>query len=407
MRLELLSEPIQILYCKMQAALSMRGFLEALRELLDELEWNEQTKVAFKFFLDKLKELKKNDQKNFEKSIKWVKSQLQEIKKGKWKNQSLKEVILKELSNSEEEIREGRAFVPNYFGAMITLLERIARTAAAYGEFDVLNGLGTIQKISVSFPVGVDPLGKPVEEEKNILPWTQEGEILEGCLKAGFISAKVLPPTKGYKINRYFIDQGMITIKWPDFIPKMLSWYLKDWRVMFDLSSAQSLDYLFRYAAWQDVVVEDLKLHEKPSDSDLEKHYNTIVMKDHLSELFQDLDQAKVRGEVTRILERFILVLLQFQGEGKGKRDNKDKAERWAYIRVKAILASKSELERKEYTNEQVIDMIMKKSQEEDLLISVTPTNCLEACRRFENQYGWPKKRGKARNPARKGLDNQ
>lgn len=74
MRLELLCEPIQILYCKMQAALSMRGFLEGLRELLDELEWKEQTKVAFKFFLDKLNEQKKKDQRNFEKSIKWIKS---------------------------------------------------------------------------------------------------------------------------------------------------------------------------------------------------------------------------------------------------------------------------------------------------------------------------------------------
>ena len=251
--------------------------------------------------------------------------------------------VLEDLSKGEREIREGRAYVPNYLCAMITLLERTAKILVAFGEVKRLKGLGTTQKISVSFPTGVDPLGKPVEEKKVISPWTQEGKVLQIALKGGFITAMVLPPVKESKTNRYFIDRGMITLQWPDFIKRTLSLSLGDWRTMFDLSAARCLHYLFQYADWRGWVIEDPQLCKSPSEKSLDKYYNCMAMKCHLTEVFEGTDQVKVREEVTRILNRFIMVLLQHKDEGKRKHNNKDKAERYAYIMVKAILASKSD----------------------------------------------------------------
>jgi len=394
MILEFLPEPIKVLYLKMKTALSMRGFLEALRELLEELEWNTEINKPFHFFSNRLNEQEKRDLKQNEESNKWLKTQFQAIQLGNWKNETLKSLVLPRLTQQIKEIQQGRANTTNFVHAKIVLLEQTAKFIAHYGEFEILKGLGVTQTISISPPLGSDPLKEPLKTKMTISPFSTEGEILKKALGKGFIKADVYPPTEKCKTNRYFIDQGMILIQWPDSIKRILSLYLIDWRTTLDISAARCLHTLHCYAAWRDWLAEELILPKQPSDKELNLFYNRLAMKQHIRILFENDDMEKTQKEVFKVLDRFLTVLIHEKIETRGKRGNKDRAEKYAYRCVKALLYSKSLEERKEFNNEMVIDMILNKVQEEDLTYNVTKTNCLEACKLFEAKHGWQKKRG-------------
>lgn len=391
-------ESFRVLYMKMQAALSMRGFLEALRELLEELEWNESTAEAYQFFAARLKRQEDQDSKHTEVAIKWLHHSIKMLLQGLSKKAELKELIQPQLSKMYEEIQRGNVDIANYVHALVLLLEHTAKDIASYGETSLLKDIGNVKIINVSLPSAKDPL-EHIQKEKTVLPFTLEGDKIKTALGTGFIKARVLPPTEHYKANRYFIDQGLVQIDWPEAIRKIISVDFVDWRKTLDISAARCLHTLNCYSAWRDWVLENPNLNENSKDKDLQIFYNRKAMQCHLNELFSNPDQEKSRENIFKVLDRFLSVLLHEKLETKGKRNNKNRAEKYAYMHVKAILLSKSIEERKKFNNSMVIEMIMEKVQEEDLTFSVTETNCRAACQLFETKHGWQKKRQEDRKP--------
>lgn len=394
MILQMLPKRIQLLYIKLQTSLSYRGFLEALRELFEELEWNDDTKDVYDYFSKRLHHQEQQDNKQNEESNKWLKAQFKTIQGGRWENESLKAEVLPQLSVQLKQIQDGHAEIANFLYAKVDLLRKIAITLSHYGEFEILKNIGITKTISISPPFGLDPLKELVKSKKTIFPFSEDGKILIGTLGKGFIKADVFPPIKECKTNRYFIDQGFIIFQWPDSIKRIIAMFHSDWRAMLDISAARCLHTLLCYAAWRDWMTEEWKLSGSPSDKELIIFYNRLAMKQHIAELLSDNDFEKTRKEVFKILDRFLVVLMHELVETKGQRGNKNRAEKYAYMCVKALLFSKSLEERKEFTRDKVADMILERVQEEDLTFNVTRTNCLAACTLFENKHGWPKKRG-------------
>lgn len=130
---ELLPSQIKILYLKMKTAASLEGYLDALRELLEELEFLDETKSSFmqmKRLLDS-QELQWKDQ--FQRSTKWISDKLKNIKASDKCSKKIKILV----EQKEKEIREGRPSIfqgRSYIEMKLNLLEQAANMAAKYGE---------------------------------------------------------------------------------------------------------------------------------------------------------------------------------------------------------------------------------------------------------------------------------
>lgn len=406
MILELLPAPIGVVYIKMQHALSMQGHLDALREVLDELEWNVKTRAIFKVLLDRMRNQEKADLIPIEDSIKWIKTQFKLIQKCQWKNASTKKLILDGLLPELEAIEDGKRALTNYLQGLVSLFKKVAELIASFGEFDILKAFGKTQMLSVSFPPGVDPLKTAVVERTEIEPFTDEGNLVMTALNSGFTKAEVLPPVNGYKTNRYFIKKGMITIQWPESIKKALSTSHEDWRVSLDKSVTRCLHYLFCVAGWQDWFAEDNRLKENPSEKHLNWFYNRQTMRHYLSQVLTDPNQQQIRGDVKAVLDRLLSVFAHEMTEGKGKRNNKERAEKHAYLMVKSILLPYQVEERKQFTIDKVVSMILDDLKHQDLIFDVLDAHCKAACKLFETTHGWPKKRGPDTKPREKRVSS-
>lgn len=397
-------DSVRIIYMKMQASLSMRGVVEGLSELLEELEWCKETSAAYQFYAKRLRDQEARELQYIKDAIKWCEQQFKVIKYSLSKKQQIYELVEPIMTKQLEAIQKGQSSAPTYLQAMVDLLQYIVIMVASYGEEESLKSLGPYLKINISLPVLKDPL-EHVKEEKIILPFTVEGEKIQKVLGKGFIKARVLPPTENYNANRYFIDQGMVPqINWPISIKKIMTINLVDWRITLDASGARCLHALNCYSGWRDWLSENQPLGENPKGLDLNRFYNQKSMREHILDMFSNPNHELARNEIFSVLDRFLALMLYEKLETRGKHNNKNRAERYALRQVKAILLPKSSEERSQFTRDMVIGMIMNRVEEEDLSFNVTKTNCKEACISFENSYDWPKKRHEDKKPRAKRV---
>lgn len=175
---------------KMQTSLSMRGVVEGLRELLEELEWCEETSAAYQFYTQRLKEQEARELQYINEAIKWLEQQIKIILNSLSKDQQLSDLIEPIISKELLSIHEGNSCAPTYLQAMINLLQRTANTLASYGKEQIIKNFGIFGKIQVSLPPLKDPL-QGVEEERIVEPFSVDGEKIQKALGGGFIKAKI------------------------------------------------------------------------------------------------------------------------------------------------------------------------------------------------------------------------
>lgn len=387
---------IQFFYEKMKSSLSLMGVADALNELLEELEWCRQTESTFTCFFQQLQQIERQDKKIIEETTKWIDSHWKLIKSARWQSVGLKDQFLQIISRHEQEIKEGgQCTSSSYLHMRIQIFEKIVKQIAEYGEFDVLKSLGKTQSYSTSIPQGKEPFSALIEKPKIIMPISKEGHDLSKVLNGGFIKAEVLPPTEKSLYNRNFITRGLITIELPDTLKQFLGTSFGDWRTIFDSSPARCLHQLRCFAEWRSWMATDATLNPNPSEMDLQVYYNRLVMQEYIFENFKSLDQKQQREEIFRILDRFLAAFYQKLGDIHGGHQNKEKAEKHVYRILKQILLRVPLEERNKYTHARMTEIIQNRINDEDLGFEVKNSHYAEPFKKFEETYGWPKKRGK------------
>ena len=77
---DLLPSSIKVLYLKMKTAISLQGYLDALRELLEELEFSDETVSSYSHLQKLLSFQERQWEEELKKSSNWITDKLKPLK---------------------------------------------------------------------------------------------------------------------------------------------------------------------------------------------------------------------------------------------------------------------------------------------------------------------------------------
>lgn len=385
---EILPTEIKVLYLKMQTSSNLQGFLDALAELLDELEFHDDTKKSFEYIRNLYsyeEELLKNQ---FKTTCNWLKDRLKELKSSPLINsKKIKNHIEKQYKHIKQgtiSIFQGNSFIEMLFN----LLETSTNMAAAYGYFDAIKSWTKNAYVKKSTCCFDDDPFLNKEIPNTILPNSDLGLQFEEKLNKGFIKADVILPNELFTRQEYQVHTGYIDFNYPLEIENSLMqvrWFTQQEDIK-NQKPSMLLRELYFYAYWRGIKNIDLTFPEKTTDNDLNEFYNNSVSKGYLHLCFSlKENQENCRKNITKTLERFLIFILQ---EIKQRRDS-EKAFRYAYRKVKEYLLSKDEIYRNSYIYDEIIEKITTQAKLEVLPFEVLPKYCRKACQRFRKIYGW------------------
>lgn len=406
---DLLPFPIKVLYLKMKTAKSLQGYLNALRELLNELEYINETKKPFAHLKNLLSFQERLWQKEFDNVAHWIVKILTKVKKAKYPfTEKIKAFIEKEelaIKNGTVDVFKGRSYLEMQF----KLLESVAGTIAAYGDDTALKDwCHPIQETMTVHSYEVEPLVGEVISGI-ILPGTKQGDILEKKLKHGFISIEVIN-RPGFLSKRqldlpndellieyskttyerlYYVKKGKVDINFSKEVEAYRNLIFgRRSSEIFDSRPVLLLHELQTYAYWRDWMNEDNKFPEKATQNDLKIFYNQMAMKGQLLLAFNLKSTPEIiRKHLQSTLDRFLVhILSEVHQSSLG---NKERAIKYAYSKVKDRLCGVIESKRSVYTYDEISTQILNEAKLEELPYKIELEHCTQACKKFAKEYGW------------------
>lgn len=377
----------------MKTASSLQGYLDALREFIEELEFCDETVSSYSHLRKLLSLQERQWEEELKKSNKWIDDKLKPLKLEDYVGSKKVKSFIKQ---NEEAIKNGNPHIfqgNSYLEMKFNLLEQASNMTANFGSYGPLKTWckkGEIKKKQIALLE--DPLS-----DKNIKsyiqPDTEDGDLLEKALGHGFIKAEIIPPHEFNPKKYYLIEQGDISFSYPmdiqecrDRISRMVT------PEVHDKQPALLLHELLVYAYWRDWLDADNKFPEQGSERSLNAFYFNIAMKGNLFLAFGlKGGPENLKEHLFKILDRFLIYVMQ-EVHQKPMGD-KDRAIKHAYGLVKILLMSKNQEYRSRYTYEEITKIILDKSELEVLPFRVCKEHCLEACKKFAKNYTWVPKR--------------
>lgn len=394
---ELLPTSIKLLFIKRKTSLSLQGDLDALRELLEELEYLDETKDSFLYLSTLLDEQEKREEVQCENFIKWILEKIDFLKNHQVTGSNkIKDFIVK----TEQSIASGTTSIfqgNNYLEMQLNLLENSSKMFADYGQYEMVHGWCVPLDIDSSIrEFNVDPFGD--KDIPNIIwPNTPEGDVIEKALGHGFIRIEVSPPHDFQRKRRYHIYQGKISFKYPDEFEevrcRIKGRVTPEIRDKYPLLLLRELRF---YAYWRDTMAVERKFPDNDEEK-LKAFYSTMSKQGHLQLAFAIKGVPEsLRSQISVTLERFLVFVLQEKQERRFT--DKQRAYRYAYGKIKEILILKSFQERNLYTYAEIKERIMNDASQELLSFRVCNENCEDACKDFAKEHDWKPKRRSAQN---------
>ena len=389
---DLLPSSIKVLYLKMKTAISLQGYLDALRELLEELEFSDET-VSSYLHLQKLLSFQGRQwEEELKKSSKWIADKLRSLKIEEYIGSKKVQSFIKQ---NEDAIKNGNPHIfqgNSYLEMQFNLLEQASNIAANYGSYGPLKTWCQQGEMrSKQIILDKDPL--PDKNNGFIQPDSEDGDLLEKALGHGFIQVEIIPPNEFNPKKKYLINQGDISFSYPIEIQECRNRTLK--RVNPEIQDKQPallLHELLAYAYWKDWLDADNKFPEQGSEKSLNAFYVNIAMRSNLFLAFRlKGGPENLKEHLFKILDRFLIYIMQ-EVHQKPMSD-KDRAEKHAYGLIKTLLMSKNQEDRSRYTYEEITKIILDRSELELLPFRVCREHCSEACKKFAKNHGWIPKR--------------
>lgn len=385
---DLLPTALQILHLKMKACSSLEGFLDALRDIMDELELNAETQDSYQYFKECLDIQENLWAKQQQQSLSWITEKIEFLKRSKFTGY---EKVFRFIQKSEESIKKGTTDIfagRNYFEMRLKLLESSSKMVAEYGHFDILKEWTKNEKVgSEVIDFAKDPLLAQNSQSGTIFPGTEYGKHLENANSGkGFIKAYVIEPHEFCSRRRYEIQRGLVDFNYPLFLNDFKKTLEIPSPVLFDKWPSLHLKILLYYAYWRDYKDTDLKFPENPSEVELCNFYNLAQGKGnlHLSFALRKMPEI-TRENIMKSFDRFLIFVLQESSQKK----NSQRAFKYAYGKVKEWLLPLSIEERNRFTYGEIIEKIIAQSVQENLSFQICDKNCRNACKHFAKQNGW------------------
>lgn len=384
---ELLPEIVQIIYAKVKSSPTVESFLDALRQLLDELEHDKETSDAFACFIGKLNGHERRSLEHFQEVAKWVEKMLTRLASGNSKG-------AQDVKRLTESLKCYTIFNNDHLSSRINLLRRCSSAFVKYGDFSLFEDWGrcVIETSNISFTKEADPL-KGCQFSEIILPDSDEGIRLREALGHGFIDAQ-LDLSGCSDTQMYTFRIGLIENIMPEAIEENLCKISgKPHCAVTGLNNpVLLLKHLLYHSYWREWMAEDVKKTDEQMHSLENENQNIFLSQNYFKSLLTS-DINSVREELLNSIDRFLILILEEVYVRKC--NDKERAIKYAYRKIKEKLFIKEYEQRCDYTYDEVVESIMTEVDLGGLTFNVQRQNCLDACKKFAKQHGWLPKRKK------------
>ena len=390
---ELLPTTIKISYLKIKTASNLQSAFDALRELLDELELNSETKGSYGILRSKLDKQETVWNEQFKFLNQWISSKL---KFYLTENYTGEKTVKKYIKKIQAEIKQGTPSIfqgRNYIEMMLKLFDDSTSMIARYGNFEFLKNLGKVEENVEVLRFSKDPFAETILDLV-IYPETDNGKTFEESLRYGFIKVDVQPPHEFCDERQYSVVSGKIKVDYPleleEYRNRVYGRTSPDVR---ENRPALLLIELLTHAYWRDYVNADNRFSENFSEKDLNDFYSTMSIKGqlHLTFALKGIPE-EVKTDLFKTLDRFLLFVIQ--EEHQSHFENKERAFNYAYSKIKQWLMLKSLDQRNACLYPEITKQILNDAELEMLPYPVCKEHCIKACKHFAKEYGWiPKRR--------------
>lgn len=388
---EHLPEIVKIIYAKVKSSPTVESFLDALRQLLDELEHDKDTAHAFEYFIGKLNGHERRSLEHFQEIAKWIEQMLTRLATGN----SMGAQDVRRVNEHQKLYISYTKFGNDYLSSRINLLRRCMSAFVKYGDFSLFEKWArcSVETSKISFTKEKDPL-KACQSPEIILPDSDEGIRLREALGHGFIDAQLDLSGIG-DARMYTLRLGLIENILPEEIEEKLCKISGNSNVAKDSldNPILLLKHLLYLAYWREWMAEEVKKSDEQLHSLANNKQNIFLSQNYFNSLLIS-DINNVREELLNSIDRFLILIQEEVYLRKCK--NKERAINYAYGKVKEKFRAKTYEERCKYTYDQIIDLIMTEVESSNLPFDVNKTNCRKACETFAEKYGWLPKRKKS-----------